>query len=146
MKRAITLICCLAIVSAPMTPALAQSPFGKALKKKYNLRSASCYTCHMKSSEIPDDQKAAYNENKKSFRNAFGKTFDPYFKGKDLTKRLAAVKKLKSDDPEKVKVTAEATAIFFEALTKVEAEKSADGKTYGELLKTAKLSGVKPAS
>ena len=145
MKRAISMICCLAIVAAPVTPALAQSPFGKILKTKYNLKSASCYTCHMRSSEISEDQQAAYKKNKKAFRNAFGKALGSHLKGKDVTKRLAAVKKLESDDPKKVKVVDEVKVEFLEALAKVEAEKSADGKTYGELLKTGKLSGVKPA-
>ncbi|MCG8586552.1 MAG: hypothetical protein MI757_17755 [Pirellulales bacterium] len=146
MKRAITMACCLAIVAAPMTPAMAQSAFSKALKKKYNLRSASCYTCHMRSSEVPEGEKEKFEENKKAFRNAFGKAFDTHFAGKNITKRLADVKELESDDPKKVKVTEEVTAEFLEALTKVEKEKSADGKTYGELLKTATLKGVKPAA
>lgn len=145
MKKALTLLSCFAIVAAPMSPALAQSAFSKALKAKYNLKSASCYTCHMRSSEIDEADKAKYDENKKAFRNAFGKAFDPHLKGKDVTKRLAAVKELESDDPKKVKVTEEVTAEFLEALTKVEAEKSADGATYGELLKKGTLSGVKPA-
>ena len=70
--------------------------------------------------------------------------FDPFLKDKGVTKRLAAVKELDSGDPQKDKVTAEATAEFLEALIKVEALKSPEGETYAELLKSATLSGVKP--
>jgi hypothetical protein len=144
MKRTISIICCLAIVAAPSAPAMAQSAFGKAVKAKYELKSVSCYTCHMKSSAIPEADKEAYEKNKKSFRNAFGKSFEPHLKGQDISKKLAEVKELDSDDPKKVAATAAATAAFLKALEKVEAEKAEDGKTYGEHLKAATLSGVKP--
>ena len=144
MKRVITMICCLAIVAAPMAPAMAQSPFGKALKAKYKLKSVSCYTCHSRSSEIPEDKKAEFEENKKAFRNAFGQAVAEHLKGTDVSKKLAEVKELESDDPKKEKVVAAATEVFLKALVKVEAQKSPEGKTYAELLKSATLKGVKP--
>ena len=144
MKCAISMLCCLTMVAAPLTPAFGQSPFGKAVKAKYDLKSVSCSACHSKSSEISEEDKPAYEENKKAFRNAFGKAFEPHLKGQDISKKLAEVKELETDDPKKVAATKAATAAFLKALEKVEAEKAEDGKTYGEHLKAATLSGVKP--
>ena len=136
--------CSLFLLLAQVPSAPAQSEFKKALQAKYDFKSVSCYACHMRKSEVGADQEAAFEENGKAFRNAFGKAFDKHLQGKEVTKRLAAVKELDSDDPKKLKVKEEVTQDFLEALTIVETEKSPSGPTYGELLKQAMLDGVKP--
>jgi hypothetical protein len=144
MKRSVCIICCLSILASQAPPSLAQTEFKKTLQKKYDFRTVSCYTCHSRKAEVPEDQQAAFKENAKKFHNAFGKEFVKLLKGKEATKRLADVKKLASDDPEKTKVKDEVNKEFLEALKKVETMESTTGETYGELLKTATLKGVKP--
>ena len=135
-----------AITLSLVAPGAGQIEFKKALQKKYDFKSVSCFTCHSRKRDIPADAQPAWKDNPKSFRNAFGKEFDKHLGGKDVTQRLKAVKKLKKNDPDKQKVIDEVVAEFMEALEEVEDAKSedGDGPTYGELLKQAKLDGVKP--
>ncbi len=144
MKRWVCGICCLSILVGQTSPILAQTEFQKALKKKYDFRTVSCFTCHSKKTELAEEQQEAFAENPKAFRNAFGKEFAKLLEGKEVTKRLADVKKLSADDPEKKKVIDEVNKEFLDALKKVETLESPSGETYGELLKSAKLEGVKP--
>jgi hypothetical protein len=125
-------------------PIFAQTEFQKSLKKKYDFKTVSCYTCHSKKSEVDEEQHEAFAKNSKAFRNVFGNELAKLLKGKEVTPRLADVKKLKSDDPEKQKVIEEVNKEFLDALKKVETLESPSGETYGELLKTATLPGVKP--
>lgn len=144
MKRSVCVICCLSILTAQTPPSLAQTEFKKTLQKKYDFKTVSCYSCHSKKSEVPEEQHEAFKKNSKAFHNPFGKEFVKLLKGKEVTKRLADVKKLPSDDPEKKKVIDEVNKEFLEALKTVETLEAPSGETYGELLKTATLSGVKP--
>ena len=144
MKRSVCVICCLSILAAQTPPSLAQTEFKKTLQKKYDFKTVSCYTCHSRKREVPEEQHEAFAKNSKKFHNTFGKEFVKLLKGKEITKRLTDVKKLASDDPEKKKVVDEANKEFLEALKKVETLESPSGETYGELLKAATLSGVKP--
>ena len=144
MKRSVCVICCLSILAAQTPPSVAQTEFKKTLQKKYDFKTVSCYTCHSKKSEVPDEQRKAFAKNSKKFHNVFGKEFVKLLKDKEITKRLAVVRKLASDDPEKKKVVAEVNKEFLEALKKVVTLESPTGETYGELLKAATLSGVKP--
>ena len=143
MFRLFCYFCCVLVFMSQASPILAQTEFKKALQKKYDYKTVSCFTCHMRKKEISDDQQDAFKENAKSFRNEFGKGFEKHLKGKDVTKRLADVKGLATDDPDRKKVQEEVTKVFLEALKKIEAEKSPSGATYGELLKNAELDGVK---
>ena len=144
MKRLICVICCLSILAAQTPPSLAQTAFKKTLQKKYDFKTVSCYACHSKKSEVPEEQHEDFKKNSKAFHNVFGKEFVKLLKGKEVTKRLLDVKKLPSDDPEKKKVIDEVNKEFLESLKTVEALEAPSGETYGELLKTATLSGVKP--
>ena len=143
MKKSLCVVCVVSILLSQVPAGIAQTPFKKALQSKYGFTSVSCYTCHSRKSEVPADQLAAFKKNGKAFRNSFGKEFDKHLKGKNVTKRLADVKGLDSDDPKKVKVVDEVTKEFLDALTKVEVAKSSSDLTYGELLKKAMLDGVK---
>ena len=124
--------------------ASAHTEFKKALQKKYDYRTVSCFACHMRKSDVPDDKQDEYKKNAKSFRNEFGQVLHEELKEKEITKRMADVKSLASDDPEKKKVKAAVTEEFLAALKKVEEKESSDGTPFGELLKSAKLDGVKP--
>ena len=143
MFRLCCYVCCGLVVISQASPAFAQTEFKKALQKKYDFKTVSCFTCHLRKKEVSDDQQAAFKENAKAFRNEFGKAFEKHLKGKDVTKRLADVKELATDDPQRKKVREEVTKEFLEALKKLESEKSSSGETYGELLKNAELDGVK---
>ena len=120
MKKSVSRLCLLLIVIGQATPCIAQTEFKKALQKKHNLKSVTCFACHAKKSEVPQDQQAAYKKKAKSFRNDFGKEFDKHLKNKNVTKRLAEVKRLKSTDPKKKKVVDEVTKEFLDALQKVD--------------------------
>jgi hypothetical protein len=47
------------------------------------------------------------------------------------------------NEDEKATIDAAITKDFLEALTKVEAQKAADGKTYGDKFKAGEIEGVK---
>jgi cytochrome c553 len=136
MKRLWILVLCgllgvygLTIAGNPGT-AQAQTEFKTALQKKYDYKLVSCNTCHVSGEE-------------KTVRNDFGKLFAKELEGKKVTERLEAVKDLESDDAKRVKVKEETTEEFLAALKKIEDMKSANGKTYGELLKAGEIEGVK---
>jgi len=129
------------LVNAGIAPA--QGLFRTELKNKYGFKTVSCYTCHSRKSEVADDQVAKFEDNSKSFRNAFGKLFDEHLKGKKVTSRLTAVKGLDKEDPKRMAVEKEVKTEFNEALKKIEATKAKDGKTYAEKLKKGEVDGVK---
>jgi hypothetical protein len=79
-----------------------------------------CYVCHVA------------GKGKKE-KNAYGMAV-----GKFITK--AEITKIKEDAGDNTEAAAEATKKYIlEGLAKVEAEKAADGKTYGEAIKAGKL-------
>ncbi len=138
--------CCLSLCLTMLVTGLlsnvasAHPQFMKALKAKYDFRSVSCYTCHMKGKDPKTDKPYG-----KDVRNDFGKLFVPLLEGKNIDKRAeeAAESKKNDDEATAEKLDAGLTADFLEALDKVEAMKNADGKTYGELLKKGEIEGVK---
>lgn len=135
------LIAVVASVLTPATPSVAQSEFKKVLKNKYPMQNVTCHTCHMRGKNVPKKQQAAFNENKKSFRNDFGQEFDKLLKGKDISKRLKAAKKKKQANRKQFeKVKKQIIDEFEAALEEVEKVASPEGPTYGELLKKGKLS------
>lgn len=108
------------------SPAMAILPFSKEWKAKYSddskneafvkaVKEANCNVCHDASSKSKKD------------RNEYGKALS-----KVLTKA----------EYDKIKADADAAKKYIqEGLQKVEAEKAADGKTYGEKIKA----GILPA-
>jgi hypothetical protein len=129
---------CLALAVIGMTAmfcqtASAHSAFKKALQEKYDFKSVSCNSCHVKGKP-------------KSDRNDFGKALhepleEMKFDGKGLTEKYEEVK---GDKALKEAFEKEMSAAFLKALETVSKEKSPSGKTWGELLKNAEIDGIKP--
>ena len=106
--------------------------FKKAFEEKYVkpandpqftklVKTTNCNVCHVKGEE-------------KTVRNAYGEALEKLVNG-NAKQRLDAAKKAGAEAAEKAKLMNE----FDAALTKTEADKSAGGVTYGELLKQHKL-------
>ena len=70
MKRSISILCCLAILAAPVSPAFAQTEFRNALKDKYGFKSVSCFTCHTRTAAVPPEKLDEYKANKRAERLA----------------------------------------------------------------------------
>jgi hypothetical protein len=66
--------------------------------------------------------------------NDYGQTVAKHFKHRDFNK----ADKMGKDNPAEA---AKAKQLIADALTKADAEKNADGKTFGELIKAGKLPG-----
>ena len=106
------------------TPAMAILPFSKEWKAKYSdnstneafvkaVKEANCNVCHDPGSKSKKD------------RNPYG---------------MAVSKYLKKADYEKMKMDVEAAKKYIlEGLDKAEADKAADGKTFGERIKAGSL-------
>lgn len=143
MKKISTVaLLCLAVLAINVQVASAHPPFKKQLQEAYGLKSVSCYTCHMRKSDVPANQQAAFKKNSKSFRNAFGKEFDKIMESGNYSEKIAAAKE-SGDDAKKDAAEAEATKAFAAALKKVAQVKAPSGETYGELLEAGTLDGVK---
>lgn len=147
-----------AVLCFSSSSAFAHGVFKKVLLAKYQFEKVSCYTCHAKEAAVNAE---AWNaaKNRKAFRNDFGKLFAQQLDGKKIDERAAESKKAKEDAEAATengnvamekKLLAKAARIdqaikadFLIALRAVEAQKAANGKTYGELLKDRKIEGVK---
>ena len=119
-KVCVCLVLSLIGVAFSLQSASALPPFNKEWVAKYNAgeknaayAEAKCNVCHAGES--------------KKMKNEYGKAV-----GKYLTK--AKYNEIKEDE-------AAAKKYILEGLAKAEAEKSASGKTYGELLKAGELPG-----
>jgi len=148
-KILMSLVFGIAIAALWSNVASAESAFMKAMKAKYEFRTVSCYTCHMKKSEVPPELLPQYEKESKSLRNEFGQLFVKALEGKKVHERMEKARELKKlareaeSEAEEAKLEAQEEAIeaavtedFLEALAKVEAMKDEEtGKTYGELLK-----------
>ena len=122
-----------AMMAATSGKASAHSAFKKALQTKYDYKSVSCNSCHVKGKP-------------KSERNEFGKVFhkpldEMKFDGKGRTEKYEEVK---GDKALKDAFEVEMAEAFLKALEAVSKEKSSGGKTWGELLKNAEIEGIKP--
>jgi hypothetical protein len=130
-----------ALLAACWTNAALASPlFVKSLREKYDFKLVSCFTCHKKG-----DDPATGEPYGKEVRNEFGHVFEEALKGKDITARMNKSKAAleAGNEDEKATIDAAITKDFLEALTKVEAQKAADGKTYGDKFKAGEIEGVK---
>ena len=140
--------------------ASAHSLFGRALKEKYEFRSASCYACHLHKDQTEGftaEQLEAYKEEPKAFYNEFGKLLLPHLEDKKIDERVQAATDAKkaareadSEEEEAAleakeeQIEAELTKDFLEALKAVEAmQNEAKGKTYAELLRAGEIEGVR---
>ena len=131
MKKFCLSLLCLAIMGLSTVPAWAIKPFSDAFKKKYvegNANAAfveavgaqKCNVCHM-------------GDKSKKDRNAYGIALSKHLKKADFTGDA------KKFDP----MTEEGAKAIAEGLGKAEAEKNADGKTFGDLIKAGTLPGGK---
>lgn len=122
-KFCLLLACVVLVVSA--APAWAIIPFSDAFKKAYvkegspladKVAEAKCHICHIGKG--------------KKLRNEYGNAVGKFLKKADFTgddKKFASVK---DEDAQKA---------LAAGLAKAEAEKSASGKTFGELIKAGEL-------
>ena len=134
MRRLCVAVVAVAMMGLLVQSASAHSAFKKALQEKYDFKSVSCNSCHIKGK-------------KKTERNDFGKAFKDLQKldydGMGLTEKFEAVK-AGGNDAEQDAFEEEMKKAFLKVLEDVEKKESPDGKTWGELLKTADIDGIKP--
>ena len=129
-KTRTTLVVCL--ISSLCAPAVqAQSVLGTAFKSYYKLKSVACEVCHIKT-ENKDEHPL----------NDFGKTMAKMVEGKDVSKRLDAVKD--ADEAAQEKVKGEIEKEFKEVLKKLDEMKAPSGKLYPDAIKAGELEGAKP--
>jgi hypothetical protein len=103
--------------------------FKKQLAKKYAGTKVSCNACHIKGKP-------------KTERNDFGKLFAKEFKAQKLD--LSAGFKAKPDkDAKKEYIKAVMVPEFDKALKKIKEMTNAEKEKYDDLIKTAKLDGIK---
>jgi hypothetical protein len=126
-KFALTLCLAAFALCTAASPAMAILPFSKEWKAKYSdnsknegfvkaVKEANCNVCHDPASKSKKD------------RNPYG---------------MAVSKYLKKADYEKMKGDVEAAKKYIsEGLDKAEADKAADGKSFGEKIKAGTLPGV----
>jgi cytochrome c553 len=125
MKKLVVTLCLVVFALCTATsPAMAILPFSKEWKAKYSdsntnetfvkaVKEANCNVCHDASSKSKKD------------RNPYG---------------MAVSKYLKKGDYEKMKGDAEAAKKYIlEGLDKAEADKAADGKSFGDKIKAGSL-------
>ena len=133
----------LVAIVAHATVANAQIVFRTELKEKYDFKTVSCYACHMRKSDVAEDQVTKFEENSKAFRNAFGKRLEELLKEKNVTQRLKEAKKLPREDVKRQAVEEQVKKEFHEALKKLETMECPDGRTYKEALQKGKIDGIK---
>lgn len=129
---ALVLVGSLASVSSalpPLPPYVAEhykaQPEYAKFEEAFSAQKMKCDACHKPGA----DKKA-----KGHGLNDFGEAVHKHLKHKEFL----AAHKLKADDPAEAK---KAIQLIADALKAAEAEKNADGKTFGELIKAGQLPG-----
>ena len=107
----------------------ADTQFKKAMQKHYDLKSVSCYACHVR-------------KEKKTVRNAFGSLIAKELEGKNASARIKAAKKMEDKEAKAAEIE-KVVYEFLEALKVVEAMDAGDGKTNKDLILAGELEGVK---
>lgn len=132
MKKAMRIVVVFGLMLSMLAPAaLAQSVLGTTVKKKYSLKNVKCELCHVKT-ENKDEHPL----------NDLGKDLAKLVEGKNITKRLDAVKD--SDDDTKQKLNDEIGKEFMEVIKKLDEMKAPNGKTYAEAIRAGELEGAVP--
>jgi hypothetical protein len=109
----------------------AQSVLATVFKKYYKAKSVACESCHIKS------------ENKdEHVLNDLGKVLAKFVDGKEINRRLEAIKDREDEEAEKVKEAV--SKDFEEALKKLDELKAPSGKLYPEAIKAGEVEGTKP--
>ncbi|MBC8869184.1 MAG: hypothetical protein H8E44_07190 [Planctomycetes bacterium] len=109
-------------------PVEGQNKLGKAFKKKYKLRTVTCYACHVKGED-------------KDVLNPFGKKIDKLIEGMHVTERLEAAKELEIEEQDLIEE--EIGKEFLGVLKKLDTMKTPCGKTYAEIIAAGKIEGTK---
>jgi len=128
-RTAKTILTMWIVFSLGLPPAFAQTKLGTTFKKKYSLRSVSCYACHVKGEE-------------KDVLNSFGQELGKLLEGKNVTERLDAAKEIEEEE-EKEEVLAVIEKEFLEVFKKLDKLKAPSGKTYAEAIKGGEIEGTK---
>ena len=118
------------MVLAVGAPAWPQNQLGKVLKKKYHVRSVTCSACHVKGQD-------------KHVLTPFGQTVAKLVAEKDIIARIGEAKKME-DDAEKARVLSQIEDDLLAALKKLDTMRTADGRTYAQLIRSGDIRGIKP--
>ena len=114
----------------------AHSPYGKALKEHYGLRSVTCYACHVRGKD-PETGKPLGKEH----LNEFGEVLHGVLKEKQITQQIEAAKK--EGPKERKQVNELATEEFLKAFATVKTSASASERTWEELITSGEQEGIK---
>ena len=133
--------------------------FSVALKRQYDFRTVSCYACHLNRNDayeqLKEDEWQDYDESPKSYYNSFGKQLLPLLKDKKLPQRYQEYRALRQQflkrggDSEELEakideIKGSMIAYLQEALHTLDKMKEpASGTTYGELLMSGEIEGVR---
>ena len=129
MQRVFQLLSTLGIITAFVAVDVqAESRFGSVMKKRYELRSVTCYACHVKGKD-------------KEVLNDFGQDVAKTTDGLKLSQRLEAAKSLASE--ERQAVYRQVDQEFGEALKKLDKLQAPSGKTYAEAIPRGEIEGTK---
>ena len=114
------------------------TPYAKAMKARYELRSVSCYACHVKGKDEATGKPLG-----KEHLNKFGIALHAVLKDKGITAKLAAAKELEREQRDKVNEAA--AAEFLSALKQIENKPNDDDKSWRQLIESGQLEGIKLA-
>ncbi len=134
------LVAIAAAFSLTVSPLLAQSELGTALKRHYRLRAVACNACHLKGENETDDDDAGHKS--RDALTEFGMVAAKLVEGQRVTERLDEVKDAASDDKKKVQEAIEAD--FVAALKKLDELKTPGGKTWSDAVRAGEVEGIKP--
>jgi hypothetical protein len=123
-----------AVFSLTVSPLLAQTELGTALKRHYRLRAVACTACHLKSENDEHKSRDALTE--------FGKVAASLVEGKRVTERLDEVEEADSDVKKQVQESIETE--FVAALKKLDEMKTPAGKTWADAIQAGEVEGIKP--
>lgn len=123
-----------AAFSLTVSPLLAQTELGTALKRHYRLRAVACNACHLKGDDEEHKSRDALTE--------FGNVAAKLVEGKRVTERLDEVEEGDSDVKKQVQEAIEAE--FVAALKKLDELKTPGGKTWSDAIRAGEVEGIKP--
>jgi hypothetical protein len=132
---------CRIIVTIAATTGLASAvnahtPYGMALRKHFNLRSVTCYACHMKG----NDQETGKPLGKEHL-NELGKSLDELLREKQITAQMEAAKTGTAADRKRVNQLA--TDEFLKAWKQLENETNSNQRTWREQIEAGEHEGIR---
>jgi hypothetical protein len=127
------------VFSLTVSPLLAQTELGTALKRNYRLRSVACTACHLESENGAEDDEASHKS--REALTGFGQVVAKLVEGKRVTERLDEVQDAERDA--KKKVQDEIEAEFVAALKKLDEWKAPSGKAWAQAIRDGEVEGIK---